>query len=376
MHPSLWFVLPLLLSASAEYRLPLDIHGVHQTAENDFWISGKRGSVCRVSLPPGGFDPAINCVSLGDVLITSIAFRESWGVAAGEGGALFVTNDTGASWKKAETSIPYHLLDVEIVNDSVAVAVGDWGTVVRTEDGGKTWRETPLEFEHTTDYLGVPVLSRSYVLRDPESDEGAPLIYFRGHVLTSQIEDVIRQEYQHIFVRNDLILNDIIVDGKDLYLAAERGKLFLSTDRGLHFREISLRPDSTDDPFAGEEDQATWFFGALESTDGTTATLLLGGSLATLKTISLGKNGVVLKQEILAAPWENQPAIFSGATNGQTVCLAGAEGTIGTSFDGGKTFAKVIDRAYEARWFRRALAPSEGRCIFFGEKGLIVEVTR
>ena len=62
-------------------------------------------------------------------------------VAAGYWGAIYVSEDGGKHWKKADTGTDQLLYDVSMADDKHGWAVGQLGLILRTEDGGYTWSE-------------------------------------------------------------------------------------------------------------------------------------------------------------------------------------------------------------------------------------------
>jgi photosystem II stability/assembly factor-like uncharacterized protein len=61
-------------------------------------------------------------------------------VAVGYWGAVYVSDDGGKRWKKAETGTQKLLYDVSMADSKVGWCVGQLGLILRTEDGGYTWK--------------------------------------------------------------------------------------------------------------------------------------------------------------------------------------------------------------------------------------------
>jgi photosystem II stability/assembly factor-like uncharacterized protein len=69
-----------------------------------------------------------------------IAWNGSHGVAAGDRGVLFVSNDGGQSWTEPKRPKLFNWLsDVAFASEKDALVVGERGIVLRSEDGGATW---------------------------------------------------------------------------------------------------------------------------------------------------------------------------------------------------------------------------------------------
>ncbi len=64
-------------------------------------------------------------------------------VAVGYWGAVYVSEDGGGSWRKAETGTQKLLYDVSMASPKVGWCVGQLGLILRTEDGGHTWKAQP-----------------------------------------------------------------------------------------------------------------------------------------------------------------------------------------------------------------------------------------
>jgi photosystem II stability/assembly factor-like uncharacterized protein len=61
-------------------------------------------------------------------------------VAAGYWGSIYVSENGGKSWVKADTGTNQLIYDVSMAEDGKGWAVGQLGLVLRTEDGGLTWK--------------------------------------------------------------------------------------------------------------------------------------------------------------------------------------------------------------------------------------------
>jgi photosystem II stability/assembly factor-like uncharacterized protein len=80
-------------------------------------------------------------------------------VAAGYWGAVYVSDDGGATWKKGETGTRSMLYDVSMADAKKGWAVGQSGTVLRTEDGGLTWKaQTNIKQQEDTHLFAVQAL--------------------------------------------------------------------------------------------------------------------------------------------------------------------------------------------------------------------------
>ena len=82
-------------------------------------------------------------------------------VAVGYWGAIYVSEDGGKSWKKANSGTQKLLYDVSMADEQVGWAVGQLGLILRTQDGGASWTQQ----ENSKQAEGVNLLS-VYALDD------------------------------------------------------------------------------------------------------------------------------------------------------------------------------------------------------------------
>jgi photosystem II stability/assembly factor-like uncharacterized protein len=83
-----------------------------------------------------------------DLFATSVPTADHV-VAVGYWGAIYVSEDGGKAWTKADSGTERLLYDVSMANDKSGWAVGQLGLILRTEDGGRTWKpqENPKKVE-------------------------------------------------------------------------------------------------------------------------------------------------------------------------------------------------------------------------------------
>ena len=69
----------------------------------------------------------------------AIAFIDpKQGLAVGDGGRIFATNDTGRTWERRTPVTTENLMDIQMNGNEGWIAGYD-GTILHTSDGGKTW---------------------------------------------------------------------------------------------------------------------------------------------------------------------------------------------------------------------------------------------
>jgi photosystem II stability/assembly factor-like uncharacterized protein len=63
------------------------------------------------------------------------------GWAFGEGGSIYTTHDSGASWIELQSPTRYLLLGGAFIDENSGWLVGAGATILQTSDGGETWRQ-------------------------------------------------------------------------------------------------------------------------------------------------------------------------------------------------------------------------------------------
>ena len=63
------------------------------------------------------------------------------GWAFGEGGSIYTTRDSGATWNKLQAPTRYLLLGGTFIDENSGWLVGAGATILQTSDGGETWRQ-------------------------------------------------------------------------------------------------------------------------------------------------------------------------------------------------------------------------------------------
>ena len=81
-----------------------------------------------------------------ETLITRAIFsRTGRGWAFGEGGLIYTTNDSGATWIKTQVPTRYLLLGGTFIDERTGWLVGAGSTVLQTSDGGASWLHGRLQ---------------------------------------------------------------------------------------------------------------------------------------------------------------------------------------------------------------------------------------
>jgi photosystem II stability/assembly factor-like uncharacterized protein len=139
----------------------------------------------HVELPPD----IVEVTSPGDVLLYDLAFTSAThGIAVGEFGTIFVTDDAGKTWTSIKSPVEGTLFGVGFTDAQRGWAVGLESIMISTTDGGATWMRQEIP---------------------------APKGFF-------------------------LSLYDVVVQGQYGWAVGDRGLLMQSTDAGQTWKEVQV----------------------------------------------------------------------------------------------------------------------------------------
>jgi photosystem II stability/assembly factor-like uncharacterized protein len=285
-------------------------------------------------------------------------------VAVGERGHVLLSDDQGASWRQSPVPTRATLTAVYFVDANTGWAVGHDEAIIRTVDGGETWTlvhsgpekqqplldvwfrdaETGLAFGA---YGTILVSSDGGVSWMQQTFEPQPLIPASKSARQAQAED---DEYLEEGSASDMHLNAIAraADGR-LFLAAESGNIFRSTDDGKSWQELPS-------PYTGS------FFGILP---------LDGASL-----LVCGLRGHLFRSDDGGTSWRAIPtgtvAMLTSALrlDATTIVVTGLAGTLLVSRDGGASFE--LRQQPDRKGISAALPAGGGRLVTVGEGGVKV----
>ncbi|GIX32183.1 MAG: hypothetical protein KatS3mg125_0139 [Lysobacterales bacterium] len=223
--------------------------------------------------------------------------------AVGHDQVIIHSSDGGETWslqhaspwtpEKADdprASAP--LLSVLFLDENRGFAVGAYGLLMRTEDGGRNWERVDLVRERSEDEA-VPA---------PESED--------GEEASGGVEDwLFSEEDLELGEEEDPHLNAIVRTGDgSLFIAAERGAAFRSTDGGENWERISLPYEGSMFGAIGYQGRHVLVYGlrghVFESLDlgdtwrpletGTELSIMGGAPLADGGAVLVGANGLIL----------------------------------------------------------------------------------
>ncbi len=188
------------------------------------------------------------------------------------------------------------LLSVLFIDEQVGFAVGAYGLLMRTTDGGVTWARTDLVQSRDQDDEAIDDDIGDDIDDDMEGDDDSSAWAFSD-------EDLMLDE------EIDPHLNAIVRTGDgSLFIAAERGAAFRSTDGGDNWERISMPYEGSMFGAIGYDDRHVLAFGlrgnAFESRDlgdswrrletGAELSLMGGAALSGGGAVLVGANGVIL----------------------------------------------------------------------------------
>lgn len=229
------------------------------------WVPALFGVVLAAGAAPAGAqvgqpaarDRAVPAPLAVSSLLTDVAGRDGRLVAVGDRGHILFSTDAGASWTQAAVPTRALLTGVTLGDGGTGWAVGHDEVILRTADGGATWtlvRQAP-ETER-------PLLDVWFANARDGLAAGAygSLLVTRDGGLTWETRTVVDGD--------DLHVNQIAAapDGT-VWLAAEAGRLYRSTNRGETWATVPS-------PYDG-----SWF-GLLPRADGSLIVYGLRGHVA------------------------------------------------------------------------------------------------
>ncbi|GLR68562.1 hypothetical protein GCM10010909_32430 [Acidocella aquatica] len=216
--------------------------------------------------------PAIKLKAPDKIVLIAITRAGNRLVAVGEHGGIAYSDDNGIGWTQAAVPVDVTLTSVAFVDAQHGWAAGHYGVILHTNDGGLTWQEqlNGLQANQLTmdaaqqavkdgdQSLGAPLAVR----RAQFFLEGGPDKPFFSILATSPQDAMVFGAYRmvmrtqdggktwqdwslHIGDRLSHNLYDVATDGNSIFIAAETGLTFVSTDGGQSFPETTQPTDAS-----------------------------------------------------------------------------------------------------------------------------------
>ena len=263
-------------------------------------------------------------------------------VTVGERGKIFLSDDTGASWREVPTPATETLTAVYLFDAKHGWAVGHRGVALRTEDGGLTWQRGALDidfdnsmfdvwFRTPSDGLALSMFGQIFVTKDGGRS-------WQSRLTVSEEEALDAHLYSITSLR----------DGT-LFIAGEMGSLLHSQDRGETWEVL-------DSPYVGS------YFGIIHGTDD--------------RLIAFGLRGNAWRSDDRGKSWEKielgggfMPLQGGALWSDDRIVLTGGSGYIAISSDNGTTFQMVTTGTRAG--FAKALPGDGGESLLtFGANGI------
>jgi len=291
--------------------------------------------------------PAIPVKAPDQTFLNAVTLAGTRLVAVGEHGVIIYSDDQGVSWHQANVPVDVLLNGVSFGNAQDGWAAGHFGVILHSEDGGKTWQKqldgnqvnqlalqaaqaataknsnlvtTPLALRRASLFLQTgpdkPFLSVDALGPDSAIVVGA----YRMADRTTDGGKTWQDTSLSIEDRLSHNLYGIATVGRDLYIAAETGPVFRSTDGGASFSAVTAP-------------SATTLFGVLGTKDG--SVLVYGVAGAAYLSHDSGTNWQTVSIN-------TSTNITAGLLlNSGTLLLASESGVLYVSLDNGQTFKQL-----------------------------------
>ena len=227
------------------------------------------------------------------VTLTSVYFfDDKIGWAVGHDVTILHTKDGGETWELQKQSIPDEtpLFDIWFRTPTSGIAFGAYGWVLRTEDGGKTWEQGTIQEQKEVERWS--------------SDDDRDILDPGGLDMSLELDD--------------LHLNKVIkTESGDLFVAAEQGFLYRSSDNGQNWDKVTT-------PYNGS------FWMVMDAGDGAIVSAGMRGNI--FRSADGGVTWDKVATDTIAS-FQNGHKLLDGR-----LVVVGLTGKVLISSDGGKTF--------------------------------------
>ncbi len=258
-------------------------------------------------------------------------------VAVGDRGYIVVSDDDGASWKRAAAPAAPLLTAVDFVDAKDGWAVGHDTTILATRDGGDTWTRqfsAPAEQRPLMDVLFL------------DARRGIAVGAYGAYYETA---DGGKSWNARKILPEDRHLNAIVkVADHRLLIVGEEGTILVSSDDGAQWTKVPS-------PYKGS------LFGAVVAADGTVVAFGLRGRI-----YRSGDGGQTWTQvdDATAATLMGGSRLPDGA-----LVVAGAAGTALVSRDNGRSFVPLATGTNRA--WSKAVLGAPNTAMLLGEAGAV-----
>lgn len=292
------------------------------------------GAAARAAdiLPESGPMPKVTMERL---LLIDATHRGSRVVAVGDHGYIVLSDDNGATWRRAKSPPAPLLTAVEFPDAMHGWAVGHDSVILATTDGGETWVQ---QFAAPAEQR--PLLDALFLDKENGFAIGAYGAFY-------ETTDGGKSWNPRKVIEDDKHLNAFVrLPQGHLLILGEAGTILASSDAGKTWAHVAS-------PYKGS------LFGGIEADDGSV--------------VAFGLRGRIFRSTDGGRTWKpvDNPSVAtlmggSKLPDGALV-IAGAGGTVLVSRDNGQSFVPLDTRSTKA--YSRAVLGAPNSVILIGETG-------
>lgn len=196
--------------------------------------------------------PAIIAPKATQSILLDIARAGQRIVIAGDRGHILYSDDEGERWVQASVPSQKMLTAISFVSDQTGYAVGHDAIILKTDDGGSTWQKVYENLE-----LGVPLLDIWFA----SEGKGIAVGAYGLTVKTDNSGNTWEVISDAIGNADEMHLNVIVGNQKEIVIAGEQGVLFHSNDRGHNWQSINSGYNGSWFGLVQKHDQQLWLSG-------------------------------------------------------------------------------------------------------------------
>ena len=256
-------------------------------------------------------------------------------VAVGDRGYIVLSDDRGASWRRAKAPAAPLLTGVDFLDDQLGIAVGHDSAILSSSDGGETWTQ---RFSAPAD--GRPLLDVIFVKKDFALAVGAYGAYYES-------TDAGATWTARKIIADDKHFNVILGLGQgSLLILGETGTILTSSDWGKAWTPVPS-------PYKGS------FFGAVVADDGAV--------------VAFGMRGRIYRSADKGKSWKQVDNASTATLIGGkklpdgAIVIAGSAGTALVSRDNGQSFVPIVTGTTKA--FAKPILGAANTVLLLGEAG-------
>ena len=215
--------------------------------------------------------PAVKVKALTGIFLVAITHAGDRLVAVGEHGVVIYSDDAGSTWTQADVPVNATLTCVAFATPSLGWAAGHFGVILNTIDGGKTWAvqlnglqvnelalasaqdaavQASASPANTSPALALAMKrAKLFMANGPDKPFLSMVLLgpqkimvfgaYRMAMLTTDGGKTWLDWNLHVYDRLSRDLYDAALIGSDIYIAAETGLVFRSTDGGNTFPQVA-----------------------------------------------------------------------------------------------------------------------------------------